>query len=114
MREPAKKKLTALRITADDTDERFSRKSRTRIQISGTLSQYLILRHMMHTVTLLLVSLFLISVSAKPAEPMCSSEGLTCKTDEEKCCDGLSCLVSGDDKVRRCFQLLPSVEYEEV
>ena len=58
------------------------------------------------------------SSSPRPPAPAvaasCSTEGLTCQSQQEKCCDGLTCLVSGDDKVRRCFSLLPSVEYDEV
>lgn len=76
---------------------------------------------MIHLFMLIASCILTITVSAKPAElpatarnTTCSSEGLTCSTEGEKCCDGLSCLVSGDDRVRRCFELLPSVEYDEV
>ena len=68
------------------------------------------------TCFLVLASLLIACSTGKPTdkpEASCSSEGLTCQSEEEKCCDGLTCLVSGDDRVRRCFSLQPSVEYDE-
>lgn len=76
------------------------------------------------TIVPLLISFLTSYSSAKPAnvtttssskaEPLCSSQGFSCHAEDSQCCDGLTCLVSGDDKVKRCFLLLPSVEYEEV
>lgn len=74
------------------------------------------------TIIPLLIAFLTSYASAKPAnvsatskaELLCSSAGFSCHAPDAQCCDGLACLVSGDDKVKRCFLLLPSVEYEEV
>lgn len=51
---------------------------------------------------------------ASSAPKKCVKEGLTCDSvRSSSCCQGLTCITSGDDSVKRCFSLDPGVEFVE-
>jgi hypothetical protein len=66
---------------------------------------------MLSAVVLIYMSGLVVEIDSIPKK--CLSEGITCQPINNDCCEGLTCVASGDDGTRRCFRVELGVDFVE-